>query len=244
MGQGGGAIHNFGTLMLSNSTITGNQSLNAGGGGISNDNGGSLTGGTMIIVNSTVSNNQTVGSGNLAPGPGGGVFNSGISLTIVNSTISGNKTGDAGSSDGGGIDNFKGTVSLISSTVAANQAGSGGDGGGIRNNPNFGGVTNLQNTLVANNTGGAANSSPDLFGPFGSRDFNLIGNASGAAFSGTVTHNITTINARLGPLANNGGPTMTHALSAGSLAIDAGSSAPAVDQNGIALPTHPRWLNC
>src|SRR3970282_626777 len=48
--------------------------------------------------------------------------------------------------------------------------------------------------------------------------------------------------AGLGPLANNGGPPQTHALLAGSPAIDAGSPdcpPPATDQRGVARPQGP-----
>src|SRR2546429_4631710 len=65
--------------------------------------------------------------------------------------------------------------------------------------------------------------SPDLSGTFNSRDYNLIGNTSGATFMGTTAHNITGQNPLLGPLQNNGGPTFTHALLVGSPAIDAGT---------------------
>jgi hypothetical protein len=46
------------------------------------------------------------------------------------------------------------------------------------------------------------------------------------------------LDARLGPLANNGGPTQTHALLAGSPAIDTGddAGAPAFDQRGAGFP--------
>src|SRR5207244_9027647 len=57
---------------------------------------------------------------------------------------------------------------------------------------------------------------------FNSQDYNLIGNTTGATFTGTTTHNIVNTNANLGILQNNGGPTFTHALLVGSLAIDAG----------------------
>jgi hypothetical protein len=43
----------------------------------------------------------------------------------------------------------------------------------------------------------------------------------------------------LGPLANNGGPTLTHMPQAGSPAIDQGSGCPAIDQRGAARPVGP-----
>ena len=46
---------------------------------------------------------------------------------------------------------------------------------------------------------------------------------------------INPIGRKLGPMANNGGQTMTHALLAGSKAIDAGDNVgvPATDQRGV-----------
>src|SRR5207302_3758754 len=73
---------------------------------------------------------------------------------------------------------------------------------------------------------------PDVKGTFNSQDYNLIGNTSGASFTGTTAHNITNVNALLGLLANNGGPTLTHALLPGSPAIDAGNSLLATEQRG------------
>jgi hypothetical protein len=116
------------------------------------------------------------------------------------------------------------------------------NGGGIFwSSGRIGSPTNLKNAIVTNNTVSSGNG-PDLNGSFISQDYNLIGNTSGATFTGTTTHNITNVNALLGPLANNGGPTMTHALLPGSPAINAGSNALAVDQNGNALITDQRGV--
>jgi hypothetical protein len=49
--------------------------------------------------------------------------------------------------------------------------------------------------------------------------------------------NVTAAELALGPLANNGGPTATHALLPGSVAIDAGvADCPPVDQRGVPRP--------
>lgn len=101
-------------------------------------------------------------------------------------------------------------MTLINSTLSGNRAGSGGFGGGIRN----AGTANLKHTIVANNTATGA-PGPDLSGAFNSHDYNFIENATGATFTGTTTHNITGLDPKLGPLANNGSPTQTHALLAG-----------------------------
>ena len=69
----------------------------------------------------------------------------------------------------------------------------------------------------------------------------LIGDTSGSGINAaTGTDNILDQAALLGPLADNGGPTQTHALLEGSPAIDAGNNALAVDENGIPLTTDQR----
>ena len=131
-GGGGIAIVNGGTLMVTNSTLSGNTA--SGGGGIVN-------GGTMTVTNSTL-------NGNSANGNGGGIVNFGT-LTMTNSTLSGNTAGNGG----GGIFNFAGTLTVTNSTLSGNTAGNGG-GGGIRT---FSGTANLNNTIVANSVGGDCN---------------------------------------------------------------------------------------
>jgi hypothetical protein len=83
--------------------------------------------------------------------------------------------------------------------------------------------------------------SPDFDGKLTSQGYNLVGNSRGAQIVGVTTGNIVgtfpaLINASLGPLANNGGPTKTHALLTGSPAINAGNTetSPATDQRGAA----------
>ena len=77
-----GGILNGGTLMITNSTITGNSA--------SNEGGGILNGGALTVISSTISDNRAGGFGqNNFPGNGGGIFSEGT-LTISNSTISGN----------------------------------------------------------------------------------------------------------------------------------------------------------
>jgi hypothetical protein len=92
----------------------------------------------------------------------------------------------------------------------------------------------LVNTIIAGNA--ANTSSPDLYGAFISSGFNLIGNNQGA--TGLSINDFQNVPADLGPLQDNGGPTLTCALLQGSLAIGEGTSigAPPTDQRGIARP--------
>ncbi len=232
---GGGGIVNGGTLTLINSTVSGNFS-NDFGGGISNgfgasatltnstvsgntadEGGGILNSGTLTLTSSTVSGNTASGFG------GGGISNvSAGTLTLNNSTVNGNT---ASAFVGGGIVN-SGTLTLNSSTVSGNTASA--FGGGIRHT---GGSTSLKNTIVANSTAGG-----DCFGSITSAGHNLD---SDGTCSFTATGDLQNTDPMLGPLADNGGPTFTHALLAGSPAIDAGSPdcpPPDTDQRGVARP--------
>ena len=210
-----GGVHNVGTVTLNSSTLSGNTA-GSHGAGLTN-----CCGGTATLNSSTVSGN-TAGD----DGGGGGIFNSG-QMIISNSTVSGNT---ATSHVGGGISN-SGAAVLNNSTLSGNTATI---GGGI-----FtwgGGSTTLKNTIVANSS--PADCSADG-GTITSAGHNLIENTSGCTIGGDTAGNITGVDPVLGPLADNGGPTKTHALLAGSPAIDAGSTdcpPPFTDQRGVARP--------
>ncbi len=221
----GGGIFNFGgTATISNSTISGNQTIHYGGG---IDNSGAVT-----ITNSTISGNQ-------ANWGGGGIRNSGGTLNVANSTLSGNQA----DSDGGGIYNGSGTTTLDNVTISGNTAS--GDGGGVTGDPQYGGIVNLRNTIIAGNTdtGGEA---PDGSGTLTSLDYNLVGNSTGCTITLQANDQIGTggspIDPMLGPLADNGGATHTHALLIGSPAIDkghctdSGGNPVTTDQRGVARP--------
>ena len=205
-GEGGG-IYNVGTLTLTNSTVSGNTAP-SNGGGIYNYS-------TLTLTNSTV-------SGNAAPTDGGGIYNFGGTLTLTNSTVSGNTA----TSSGGGIYNSSHSytlATLTNSTITNNSAGS-GSGGGIARAGSTSNFVNLKNTIVANSTSGG-----NCLGTMASNGNNLDSDGT-CGLAGPTDQ--TNTNPQLGPLADNGGPTQTHALLAGSPAIDAGNNAgcPATDQ--------------
>ena len=183
------------------------------GGGIGTDSG------TVFVTDSTV-------SGNSSGGYGGGIYGA---VSLTNSTVSGNSS----RYNGGGI---YGTAFLTNSTVTGNFASR--EGGGIRTRDSI----TLHNSIVAGNTANIR--SPDLSLRFISRveiNNSLIGNTAGSGVTdATGTGNILNQPALLGPLADNGGPTQTHPLLAGSPAIDAGSNALAVDENGVPLTIDQR----
>jgi hypothetical protein len=219
----GGGISNDGTLTIADSTVSGNQA--ADGGGINSTS-------NLTVSRSTI-------SGNFITGNGGGINNSGAA-NISNSTVSGNQT--TGGGFGGGINNAdNGTINLSSSTVAFNTNVF--RGGGVFNGLNNT-VFNVQNTIIAQNT--AQNRGPNGLGTFVSKGFNLIGNVgSSGDFIGFTNGtngdivgggNQPVVDPLLDPLANNGGPTQTHALQSASPAIDRGSSGFGIvtDQRGNA----------
>lgn len=188
----------------------------------------------LVIARSTISGNSAV--------HGGGICAQ--FFEMGNSTVSGN----AATGDGGGIHLLEYDVwnSIRNSTITANTADSDndgfGDGGGVFNQSQ--GTyfdTHLENTILAGNVdlGGEA---PDCSGHLGSSQFNLVGDLSGCGFA-PLGWDITgsaaaPVEPGLGPLQDNGGPTPTHALLAGSPAIDAGH--PYVflptDQRGVSRP--------
>ena len=145
-------------------------------------------------------------------------------VILTNSTLSLNAASGSSYSSGGGIENVSGMVNLTNSTISNNQANA--NGGGIYN---YFGTVNSKNSIIAGNT---ASEGPDFSGSLTSQGYNLIGSISG--ISGNISSDIINPNPLLGPLANNGGPTQTLALLAGSPAIDKGSAVDGVstDQRG------------
>jgi uncharacterized repeat protein (TIGR01451 family) len=216
--RSGGAIHNDGTLVLTQSTVNNNAVLatQAGGGGITNRGG-------MGVVQSTISNNTGAGSGGGVdtgePGTGPGAVPA--AATFTNSTVSSNVS----EGDGGGIFNRSPFTGLSDSTVAFNRgtnSGVAGPGSGIYVGA---GAVKLFSSLVAKQVNGA-----NCFGVVADGGHNLADDA-------TCLAGIVTATPLIGPLANNGGPTQTHALFAGSPAIDAGDTTISnVDQRGIFRP--------
>jgi len=189
-------------------------------------------------------------SGNSTGKEGGAIDNNGARLTITNSTISGNSTNGVG---GAIYNNYKGNLDIRNSTITANRADAdgqgGGSGGALYDDYDYGPGTFLfHNTIVAGNVVGPPGSdSPNEFRATLDDDssHNLIGDAATAGGlvhgadgnivgdGGSGTINITTV---LDPnLANNGGPTLTHALVPDGPAVNAGDNSKAVDSDGNPL---------
>jgi CSLREA domain-containing protein len=224
----GGGLYNRGTAVIDRSVVL--RNFAASGGGIRNDH-------DLQVVDSSVANNgaRFYGAGlhntararlersSVTGNVDGGILNGfpggSAVLTLDTVTVSGNDSYRLS----GSVHNQGGTVEIRNSTIAANRASL----------PPAGlfGPARLANTLVANGTGG------DCAGPIDSLGFNLDADGScGLSEPGDLP----AADPMLGPLADNGGPTPTHALAAASPAldqIDADRCLASVDQRGVSRPS-------
>lgn len=238
----GGALYNSGTANIRHTLLANNSAANYGGGifnrtgtvNIANstirDNAGSFSGGgiwnedgLLAVTNSTLARNR-------GSSFGGGLFNASGAALFTNSTLSGNS---AGVDSGGAFNSQTGQLGLTHSTVADNEAGTGGG---------LSGAATLVHSIVANNAGGDCGAS----GPIFDGRYNL--DSDGSCGLDSRFGSVSKVDPRLGPLADNGGPTQTHALLADSPALDrippgAANRCPPTDQRGVARP-QPRGGNC
>jgi predicted outer membrane repeat protein len=249
-GDGGGIDASSSLVNLTDCTISNNRSGDRGG-GLYGDSGS-----TLVLERCTVADNESDSSG-------GGILASDL-LTITNSTISGNRTqsdgggicmdfgsdvlqltnvtvtGNLGNSSGGIFLGMSGTGSatLLHVTITRNA---GESSGGLTDNTSA--PITLKNCLIAGNRAANDNQAEaDVSGDFISLGHNLIGISGGTNgfVNGTNGDQVGTEAAPLDPqlldLANNGGPTQTHALKPTSTALDAGDNTgtPATDQRGLA----------
>ena len=203
-GGSGGGIANEGTLTISGSTISGNSAVI--GGGIHNREG------ILTVSDSTISGNSA--------GFGGGVFSdtnlsSAQKTTITNSTISGNSA----TNQGGGVHNFAGLSVIEHSTITKNTA-PGGQGSGVAS---FGVIdtrTEVLSSIISANQGTDVDFVDEDFNSFDSKGYNLIGDGNATAAFNETGDQSGVGDPKLGALADNGGPTLTHALLAISPARD------------------------
>ncbi|MEO8457360.1 MAG: choice-of-anchor Q domain-containing protein [Chloroflexota bacterium] len=202
----GGGIENYGGLTITDSSLTGNSapsSVNLGfGGGLYNNSLANPE--TVSITNSTI-------SGNSAPN-GGGILNV-AAVTVKNSTIDGNNAGTAG-----GFENYHGTATLVNVTMSANL---GTTGGAIYQASGSAGETlTVTNTLVANGASGAnCYVAPSNVAPISSTGYNLSSDGTCSPYFSQGT-DLNGGSPSLGPLTNNGGPTLTRMPQPLSDAID------------------------
>ncbi len=249
----GGAINVYGgNLIITGSTLSNNTAAEYGG-------AVAMTDGTLDMTDSTISGNQ------VTYGFGGGLELGGSSsVTLTGTTISGNSSPNGG----GAFDVFGGSFSLTNCTLSGNSAEYGGAismvltygansltnvtitgntaldyGGGVYS---YGTLIAVRNSLIAQNSAGAGYLDyADAYGSFNSLGHNLVGIGGLSFFNGVNGNQVGSIamplDPLLGPLADNGGPTETHAPTALSPALDAGDPLifPATDQRGALRPQGP-----
>jgi predicted outer membrane repeat protein len=262
-GGGLHATHGLEIIASTISGNSGSGSLSHGGGvcsgltnvedsvisGNSAGNGGGLFGVQLTIVRSTISGNTSIVraggvwayyevnvesstvSGNSTKGFGGGIY--ARKAKISDSTISGNSAGPI-SGFGGGM--RVGNVSVIRSSIVYNRAG--GRGGAID------GSGSILDSIITLNSSGEGLPEVSLANHFTIRH-SIMGDATGTNLVeapvgtpdangnliGGPIHGV--IDPKLGPLANNGAATKTHALLPGSPAINAGDPAAVAGMNGV-----------
>lgn len=223
-----------GLLRLENSTVTGNTAQYGGG---------LFLGIPFEIINSTISNNRATKDGG-----GAFVWESG---TLANSTISGNSAAKRG---GGWLQSYNNT-DFYFVTVANNKATKGG--GVITEIVDFPALQqstftkrgtavlapldeeptlHIQNSLLAKNSGGNCKGTSETIGTRG----NNLSDDDSCTLYFDLSTDLNKVNAKLGPLANNGGPTLTHLPLKGSKAIDHGWNLGGYlyDQRGVLRPSN------
>jgi hypothetical protein len=231
---------------LERSSVTGNQAsahsvANAAfayGGGVNASDGADLR-------RSTVGRNQAVAT---APAGSADVQGAGVkshvTVSLATSTVAANRgvatsggAGATGQTIGGGIEATN--VTLLASTVASNSLRATGDtavsrGGGVHA---FDTLTMRGSILAAN----VASNGADCYGPASSQGYNLVQRVAGCLDAPRPT-DLTGTAAKLGVLADNGGPTQTMAVPTTSPAFDAipARRCPGtVDQRGFHRPQGP-----
>ncbi|MDA1050347.1 MAG: right-handed parallel beta-helix repeat-containing protein [Planctomycetota bacterium] len=213
--SGGGIFSSFGTVTVSNSIVTGNAAFTGGAFHLRNNFMVSVTGSTV--------------SGNFAENSGGGFRSESTTLVVSNSTISGNAAGVGG---GGGL-RIYGESGVLNNTIIAGNTAVGGPSD-IEINA---GIIDARNNLI----GDPGSAGGLLHGNNG----NIVGNGAGGLLPATSIFVDVLPDGLIDErdLADNGGPTLTHALLPGSPAIDAGDNsllpADSEDQDSDGDTTEP-----
>jgi CSLREA domain-containing protein len=273
----GGGIRDSGTLTVVLSTVNDNTAkvitppggATAQGGGVYSD--GSATIDRTTIDGNTVDSDVAVGASSIA---GGGVYSS-ATLAITASTISHNKANaPAGIQPvSGGVHSQQAQLAMTNATVSANltiEVGPGSPAGSGAGLGVFGGTAAISNCTFDFNDkiiqpGAILYSDVSLFAATATFRNTIVFNCEDSAGDSAVTanaHNIVffdtcgfsgsdmvPVDAQLGPLQNNGGPTFTHSVLPTSPAIDGGDPGPpgsggttcaTSDQRGVSRPQRIR----
>ena len=243
-GKDGGGIKLYGTSTLTDSTIRDNTATRNGGGILAAGGYYGAPAALLTLDASTVSGNHVTA---VSGSRGGGLFTRVGNLSLINSTLAGNSTAASGYGYGGAIyvkqNDFP--ITLRQTTIASNTAAR--RGGGLMIMSSGAGAVTFDGSLFANTdapSSGGGNIGVSIGGITVEGDGNLVfpgapppGDVINAAFSTAPING----DPKLGPLADNGGPTQTMLPGAGSAAVDAmaatdGRCPLATDQRGMIRP--------
>jgi hypothetical protein len=251
--DGGGIVSTFASVTLLRCLVRDNHTLQVNGSGGGNGGGVHAYYGSITVIDSVLRINLAAGSFG-----GGGISGDKAAISIVRSTLNLNTSGG-----GGGVYAFEGTVNITNSTLSQNSGLAGGGGlwlhavtGATVNNVTIAGNTTtlnpvpsgggiylyggsslaLSNCIVKNTGKGGA--PDDLSCPTSS----VVSNGHNMIFSAgcPVTGAYSTANPFLYQIADNGGTTLTHAVSPISQAVNAGSGC--TDAVGATLTTDQRGV--
>jgi uncharacterized repeat protein (TIGR01451 family) len=245
VGDGGG-IWNQGEADLHKAVLAGNEAVNGAGifnvapaafttiedstleGGRAYFSGGAAVnprGATLFVQRSTL-------SANTAAVEGGAIENQG-KFEVQDSTVSGNKLGTNSSGIGAGIYNYGGSTVIVRSTITANDGLAGGVGNGVFSRGAD--STLISDSIVAGNLPIGPQGDCRASMPIERLGANLFATGTGCPLGaedvGVAPAEVST--AVLGPLADNGGPTKTHALIPSGPAVDAAGPCIGVDQRSL-----------
>jgi hypothetical protein len=267
-GRGGGLFVSEGDLVVEasrialNSAIGGDATGELSGAGSASGGGLYLASSATIITDSAVSGN--VSQGGLGPvgggfGGGGGIWQEGGSVLLERATIDGNiadgMTGPYEAGEGGGLKLvLDARFVAVNSTISGNRADF-GEALQLR----IGAIAAFFGSTIAFNSTDESRSALLMYsgtqleishtiianagtcvGSVLSHGYNVLGPGFGCAIEGDTTGNQTEVDPQLLPLADNGGPTITHALHPGSVAVDRVPSGRCLDASGETLTTDQR----
>lgn len=255
----GGAIANYGSMVIGLSLFEGNMSI--GDSGFFGLGGAIYNQGSLVVGDTTFRGNRAADFDDTEQAQGGALYNEGTAY-IARSTFVGNAAGVSLDNGGGAAiaNRLGGVLALTNITISGNL---GIDTNGVLANGISGfpedanasavlyGVTiagneglalsNVGNLVVRNSVvaGNRLEGMPANCANSGAYRANglLLGTDQGNCSSDLPTDDALTWSRVLHPLADNGGPTWTHALRRGSPAIDAGvGSCLSHDQRSITRP--------
>ncbi len=232
LGIGGGLTAKYGASLQA-STISGNSATCSSSGQYNTSCiGGGVVGGYAPGGNANGNGSLNISystiSGNHSDFLAGGILSK-YQLNLAQSTVTGNSASAGGALVQKYLYESGYGVSVYNSTIAGNSATY--YGGGVYDYTNDSGPfadapapITLTSSIVANNTSGSPGS--DIYVPSaytltisGSNDLVMAASSNVTLPGGTLS-----ADPMLAPLANNGGPTRTMGLLAGSPALDAGSN--------------------